>query len=176
MKKNWYVIHTISHQENKVKQSLERIIENRNLQDKITSIIIPTREEVRFRQGGRRIIKRKIFPGYIFVEMELTQDCWYLVRKTSGVTGFVGVDSNPSPLRENEVMRILKQGGIKIDELGYNHDFQIGDSIQVLSGPFSELVGKILEVYPEKGKMKVLLSLFERDTPVELDFDQVERI
>jgi len=174
MKKSWYVLHTYSNQENKVKASLERTIEATNMQDKIFSIVVPTREEVRTRQGGKRTVKRKVFPGYVFVEMILNNDSWYLVRQTYGVTGFVGMGARPEALDKDGIDKVLgiMEGKPLVAGLGWEE----GINVQVLSGPFANFIGKVAEVRPDQRKLRVLLSLFDRETPVELEFDQVEKI
>ena len=175
MQPKWYVFHTYSNQENKVKVSLEKLIEIKNLKDKILSIVIPTRDEIKFTNGERRIYKRKIFPGYVFVEMILCNESWYLIRRTYGVTGFVGAGSKPEPLTEGEVARIFKLIGMK-PPICEKTEWEYGESVHVLSGPFVNFIGKICNVNSEKKKLKILVSLFDRETPVELDFNQVEKI
>jgi transcription termination/antitermination protein NusG len=174
MEKNWYVIHTYSGYENKVKANLERRVESMGMEDKIFRILVPTEEELEIRDGKRKITKKKIFPGYVIVEMILTDDSWYVVRNTPGVTGFVGSGSKPIPLQEKEAKLILHQMGI--DEPKTKIDFEVGETIKVIRGPFENFSGMIEDINAEKGKIKVMVSMFGRETPVELDYHQVEKL
>jgi transcriptional antiterminator NusG len=174
MEKNWYVIHTYSGYENKVKANLERRVESMAMEDKIFRILVPTEEELEIKDGKRKITKKKIYPGYVIVEMILTDDSWYVVRNTPGVTGFVGSGSKPLPLQEKETKLILHQMGI--DEPRAKIDFGLGEAVKVIRGPFENFSGIIEEVSPEKGKIKVRVSMFGRETPVELDYHQIEKI
>jgi transcriptional antiterminator NusG len=174
MNKQWYVIHTYSGYENKVKANLEKRIESMGMEEKIFRILVPMEEEIEIKDGKRKIIKRKVFPGYVMVEMIMTDDSWYVVRNTPGVTGFVGSGSKPIPLTEEETVQILRSMGT--DEPKIRVDFEINESIRVISGPFENFDGIIEEIHPEKGKLKVRISMFGRDTPVELEYIQVEKI
>ena len=174
MEKNWYVIHTYSGYENKVKANLERRVESMAMEDKIFRVLVPTEEELEFKDGKRKITKKKIFPGYVIVEMILTDDSWYVVRNTPGVTGFVGSGSKPIPLQEKETKLILHQMGI--DEPRAKIDFEVGESIRVIRGPFENFSGMIQDINAEKGKIKVVVSMFGRETSVELDYHQVEKL
>lgn len=174
MDKDWYVIHTYSGYENKVKANLERRVESMGMEDKIFRILVPTEEELEIRDGKRKLTKKKIFPGYVIVEMILTDDSWYVVRNTPGVTGFVGTGSKPIPLQEKEAKLILHQMGI--DEPRTKIDFEVGETIKVIRGPFENFSGIIEDINPEKGKIKVMVSMFGRETPVELDYHQVEKL
>jgi len=174
VKKKWYVIHTYSGYENKVKANLEKRVESMNMGDKIFRILVPMEDEVEIKDGKKKISKRKVFPGYVLVEMIMTDDSWYVVRNTSGVTGFVGTGSKPIPLHESEARQILKQMGV--EEARPKLAFNIGQNVRVASGPFENFVGVIEEVHPEKGKIKVLVSMFGRETPVELEYSQVETL
>ncbi|MDD2422099.1 MAG: transcription termination/antitermination protein NusG [Heliobacteriaceae bacterium] len=174
MEKYWFVIHTYSGYENKVKANLERRVESMNMGDKIFRILVPMEDEIELKNGKRKVTKRKVFPGYVLVEMVMTDDSWYVVRNTPGVTGFVGTGAKPIPLQPSEVASILRSMGM--DEARTRHDFELKQNVRVVSGPFENFVGVIEEVQPEKGKLKVLVSMFGRDTPVELDFSQVEKI
>lgn len=176
MKRDWYVVHTFSNQENKVKANIEKTIDTFNLHDKVFSVVVPMREMTEYRKGEKKTVRRKIFPGYVFVEMDMSNDSWYHIRKTHGVTGFVGADSAPEPLSRREVDRLLNGDNARAHETYMKTTWRNGMSVQVLNGPFQDFIGKILEVHPERGKIKVLLSLFDRETPVELSFEQVERI
>jgi len=173
MEKIWYVIHTYSGYENKVKANLERRVESMNVGDKIFRVLVPMEDEIEIKNGKKKIAKRKIFPGYVLVEMIMTDDSWYVVRNTPGVTGFVGTGAKPIPLQKSEVKHILKHMGM--EEAKPKIDFTIGESVKVISGPFQNFIGGIEEIYPDKRKLKVLVAMFGRETPVELDFAQVQK-
>lgn len=172
--KNWYVIHTYSGYENKVKANLEKRVESMNMEDKIFRVLVPMEDEMEFKNGKRKLVKKKIFPGYVLVEMLMTDDSWYVVRNTPGVTGFVGTGSKPIPLRETEVGDILRQMGL--EEAKPKITFSLGEMVRVIDGPFQNFEGVIGEIYPDKGKVKVLISMFGRETPTELEFLQVQKI
>lgn len=172
--KKWYVIHTYSGYENKVKANLEKRVESMNMGDKIFRILVPMEDEIEIKDGKKKISKRKVFPGYVLVEMIMTDDSWYLVRNTSGVTGFVGSGSKPIPLHESEARQILKQMGV--EEARPKISFSVGQNVRVTSGPFENFIGIIEEIHPEKGKVKVLVSMFGRETPVELEYGQIENV
>lgn len=174
MEKNWYVIHTYSGYENKVKTNLEKRVESMNVGDKIFRVLIPMEDEIEIKDGKKKMTKRKVFPGYVLVEMILTDDSWYVVRNTPGVTGFVGTGAKPIPLMDNEVNSILKHMGI--EEAKPKAIYSIGECVRVKTGPFQNFTGNIEEVYPDKGKLKVLVAMFGRETPIELDFEQVQKI
>lgn len=174
MDKKWYVIHTYSGYENKVKANLEKRIESMNMGDKIFRILVPMEDEVEVKNGKKKIVKRKVFPGYVLVEMRMTDDSWYVVRNTTGVTGFVGTGAKPVPLHDAEAKSLLKQMGV--EEPKTRIDLNIGQSVRVNSGPFENFLGTIEEIHPDKGKVKVLLSMFGRETPVELEFTQVVKV
>lgn len=174
MSKQWYVVHTYSGYENKVKANLERRIESMNMEDKIFRILVPMEDEVEIKNGKKKISKKKVFPGYVLVEMIMTDDSWYVVRNTPGVTGFVGTGSRPIPLNDDEANTIIKQMGIEEPKTKIN--FEQGENIRVASGPFENFIGMIEEIYPDKGKVKVMVSMFGRETPIELDFTQIEKI
>lgn len=173
MERKWFVIHTYSGYENKVKANLEKRVESMNVGDKIFRILVPMEDEVEIKDGKRKIAKRKVFPGYVLVEMVMTDDSWYVVRNTPGVTGFVGTGAKPIPLLESEIKHILKHMGL--EEIKPKVQFQIGESIRVISGPFQNFIGSVEEIYPDKGKIKVLVAMFGRETPVELDYAQAQR-
>lgn len=173
MEKKWYVIHTYSGYENKVKTNLEKRVESMNMGDKIFRVLVPMEEEAEIKNGKKKLVKRKTFPGYVLVEMVMTDDSWYVVRNTPGVTGFVGSGSKPIPLLKDEVRQILKQMGVEEPKTKVN--FTLGENVRVVSGPFENFLGAIEEIYPDKAKLKVLVSMFGRETPVELDFSQVEK-
>ncbi|NLW07508.1 MAG: transcription termination/antitermination protein NusG [Clostridia bacterium] len=174
MEKQWYVIHTYSGYENKVKANLEKRVESMNMGDKIFRVIVPTEDEVQIKDGKRKITKRKVYPGYVMVEMILTDASWYVVRNTPGVTGFVGSGNKPIPLQETEVKQILQTMGV--EEPRPRIDVVIGENVRVISGPFENFIGTIEEIQPDKGKLRVLVSMFGRETPIELDFSQIEKI
>ena len=176
-KRKWFVIHTYSGYENKVKANLERRIHSMNMTDKIFRVLVPMEDEVEFKDGKRRITPKKVFPGYVLVEMEMDDASWYVVRNTSGVTGFVGSPGSgekPIPLQDKEVKTILKQMGIETPKLKI--DFSKGDRVKVTSGPFFDFTGIVDEIQPEKEKVRALISIFGRETPVELEFYQIEKV
>ncbi len=174
MSKQWYVIHTYSGYENKVKANLEKRIESMNMGEKIFRILVPMEDEIEIKDGKRKVTKKKVFPGYVLVEMIMTDDSWYVVRNTPGVTGFVGSGSKPIPLTEEETKQIMRSMGV--DEPRVKMEFEVNERIRVRSGPFENFDGIIEEVYPDKGKIKVKISMFGRDTPLELEYSQVEKI
>jgi transcriptional antiterminator NusG len=177
----WYVIHTYSGYENKVRTNLEHRVDSMDAKDLIFQVVIPTEDEIEIRDGQRRTVARKIFPGYVLVQMmELKEDdpessrAWFVVRNTPGVTGFVGSGNRPVPLEEPEVRRIIRQ--MRVVEPRVKVGFTEGQSVRVIDGPFIDFVGQVDEINLEKGKVKVLVSFFGRETPVELDFLQVEKL
>jgi transcriptional antiterminator NusG len=177
MEKNWYVVHTYSGYENKVKANLEKRLESMGMHDLIFRVVVPEEEEVDFKNGKKKIIKRKVFPGYVLVEIIMTDDSWYVVRNTPGVTGFVGSSgsgSKPTPLLQEEVNVILKRMGM--DEKPAGVDFELKESVKVKEGPFANFAGTIEEMDLDKRKVKVLVNMFGRETPVELDFAQIAKI
>ncbi|MGI6678228.1 MAG: transcription termination/antitermination protein NusG [Dehalobacterium sp.] len=174
MENQWYVIHTYAGYENKVKANLEKRVESMNMGENIFRVIVPMEDEVQIKDGKKKVSKRKIFPGYVLVEMNMTDDSWYVVRNTPGVTGFVGTGSKPVPLQEEEARFILKQMGVLEQKIKV--DFAVGEDVRVSSGPFENFVGIVDEIYPDKGKLRVMVSMFGRETPVELEFGQVEKI
>ncbi|HUS87990.1 MAG TPA: transcription termination/antitermination protein NusG [Desulfosporosinus sp.] len=174
MAKDWYVIHTYSGYENKVKMNLEKRVESMNMEEKIFRVLVPMEDEIEFKNGKQKITKRKVYPGYVLVEMEMTDDSWYVVRNTPGVTGFVGTGTKPIPLLDKEVVKILQQMGM--DEVHTRIDFEINQSVQVIAGPFKDFVGVVREILADKGKLRVEVSMFGRETPVELEFAQVQKL
>src|ERR1700678_2558387 len=175
--RNWFVVHTYSGYENKVKANLERRIHSMNMQDKIFRVLVPMEDEVEFKDGKRKITPKKVFPGYVLVEMTMDDQSWYVVRNTQGVTGFVaspGPGEKPLPLQDKEVKTILKQMGIEAPKLKI--DFAKGDRIKVTSGPFFDFTGIVDDIQPEKEKVRALISIFGRETPVELEFYQIEKV
>ena len=172
--KEWYAVHTYSGYENKVKMNLEKRLESMGMSDKIFRVIVPTEDEIQVKNGRKKTVTRKIYPGYVLVEMLMTDDSWYVVRNTPGVTGFVGAGSRPVPLGEEEVSRLLGHmgEGPKVFDL----DVEVGESVKITSGPFMDFVGVVEDVSLDQGKLWVLVSMFGRETPLELDFSQVDKI
>ncbi len=171
--KDWYVIHTYSGYENKVKANLEKRVDSMNMGDKIFRVLVPVEDELQTSNGKQKIVKKKVYPGYVLVEMVMTDDSWYVVRNTPGVTGFVGTGSKPIPLQESEVHKILQYMGL--EQRKPRIDFTVGENVRVISGPFENFIGSIDEIYPDKGKVRVMVSMFGRETPVELEYTQVTK-
>jgi transcriptional antiterminator NusG len=169
----WFVVHSYSGMENKVKKNIEHRAESMGMTDYILQVVVPTETEIEIRKGARKEVERRVFPGYILVNMIMNEDSWYVVRNTPGVTGFVGMGNKPTPLREEEVDKIMRR--IESDEPRIKVSFQPGEHVRILTGPFAEFSGTVDEIYPDKGKAKVLVSFFNRETPVEVDFLQLER-
>jgi transcriptional antiterminator NusG len=172
--RKWYVIHTYSGHENKVKANLEQRIRTMEMQDKIFQVVIPMEGEVEVKDGQRRTVQRKVFPGYVLVEMIMDDQSWYVVRNTPGVTGFVGSGNKPIPLQDHEVKAILKQ--MKTEAPRVKISFTKGQTVRIIDGPFADFIGVVSDINHEKGKVRVLVSFFGRETPIELDFLQVERV
>lgn len=171
--REWYVVHCYSGYENKVKRNLEQRISSMSMESFIFQVIVPTEEEIEVRDGKRRTYQRRVFPGYILVEMTLNDDSWYVVRNTPGVTGFVGMGTKPTPLREEEVNRIIKRMEAEAPKVKVT--FQQGQKVRIIQGPFADFIGSVDDINMEKGKVRVLVLFFGRETPVELDFLQVEK-
>lgn len=169
----WYVIHTYSGYENKVKANLEKRVSSMNMGDKIFRIVVPMEDEFQIKEGKKKITKRKIYPGYVLVEMVLTDASWYVVRNTPGVTGFVGSGAKPIALLPGEVRQMLREPGTV--DTRPRISLEVGESVRVTGGPFQNFIGSVEEVQSDKGKVKVLVSMFGRETPVELDFAQIEK-
>ena len=172
--KQWFVVHTYSGYEERVKKNLEQRIKSMDTEGEISQIVIPTEEEIEVRNGQRRTVSKKILPGYVLVQMKMSDQSWGVVRNTPGVTGFVGSGNKPVPLQEEEVNRVLKQMEAEAPKVKVG--FRKGQSVRVTDGPFIDFMGVVDDISMEKGKVKVLLSLFGRETPVELDFLQVEKL
>jgi transcriptional antiterminator NusG len=172
----WYAIHTYSGYENKVKSHLEARIASMDMRNKIFRVIVPMEEEVEIKQGQRRTVQRKVFPGYVLVEMVMSDEAWYVVRNTPGVTSFVGSGTRPVPLMEDEIRSILKQVTRETEKPKAKVSFSKGQSVRVIDGPFTEFIGTVSEINLDKNKVTVLVSFFGRETPVVLDFLQVEKI
>ena len=169
----WYVIHCYSGYENKVRHNLEQRIETMGMKDKIFDVVIPTQEEIEVKDGKRRTVERHIFPGYVLVNMSLSEDSWYVVRNTPGVTGFVGMGNNPTPLRPEEVAQIVKR--MEAEAPTVKVSFKLGERVRIVDGPFNDFRGVVSEIDMERTKVRVMVSFFGRETPVELDFLQVEK-
>ena len=169
----WYVIHCYSGYENKVRHNLEQRIETMGMKDKIFDVVIPTQEEIEVKDGKRRTVERHIFPGYVLVNMALTEESWYVVRNTPGVTGFVGMGNNPTPLRPEEVAQIVKR--MEAEAPTVKVSFKVGERVRIVDGPFNDFRGVVSEIDMERTKVRVMVSFFGRETPVELDFLQVEK-
>lgn len=174
MEKSWFVIHTYSGYENKVKTNIEKRVESMGMENKIFRVLVPVEEEIEIKNGKKKINKKKVFPGYVMVEMIMDDDSWYVVRNTPGVTGFVGSGNKPIPLRPEEVKLILKQMGV--EEPRTKVDFALNERIKVIDGPFKDFIGIVKGIDYGRGKIRALVSLFGRETPVELEFGQVEKI
>jgi transcriptional antiterminator NusG len=172
--RHWYVIHTYSGYENKVKQNLMHRIETMEMQDQIFRVIVPTEEEIEIKNGQRRTVHKKVFPGYVLVQMRMNDNSWYVVRNTPGVTSFVGHGNRPTPLEESEVKAILKQMEEEAPKVRVS--YQVGQAIKITDGPFTDFEGIVDAIDHERGRVRVLVSFFGREAPVELDFLQVTRL
>lgn len=171
--KLWYVVHCYSGYENKVRHAIEQRIESMGMRDKIFDVIVPTQEEIEVKEGKRRTVERRVFPGYILVEMKMDEDSWYVVRNTPGVTGFVGMGNDPTPLRPEEVAQILRRMSDQNPVVKLT--FKIGQKVRIIDGPFNDFIGTVAAIDPDKQKVRVMVNFFGRDTPVELDFLEVEK-
>ena len=172
--KKWYVIHTYSGYENKVKANLEKKVHSMGMENEIFRVLVPVEDEVEIKDGKKKVAKRKVFPGYVLVEMNVTDRSWYVVRNTPGVTGFVGSGTKPIPLTVAEVKQILKSQGVD-EVVKPKIDLKVGDQVRITAGAFENWQGAVTELHADKGKLKVLINLFGRETPVELDFSQIEK-
>ncbi|HHT70925.1 MAG TPA: transcription termination/antitermination protein NusG [Firmicutes bacterium] len=172
--KQWYVVHTYSGYENKVKTNLEKRVDSMGMQDKIFRVLVPMEDQLEIKDGKKKITRKKVFPGYVLVEMFMSDDSWYVVRNTPGVTGFVGPGSKPIPLREHEAQAILRQMGI--EEAKPRLKLERGQNVRLVDGPFEGFMGTVDEVLADRGKVRVHISLFGRDTPLEVDFMQIEKM
>lgn len=171
--KRWYVIHCYSGYENKVRYSIEQRIETMGMRDKIFDVIVPTEAEIEIKDGKRRTVERRVFPGYLLVEMKMDEDSWYVVRNTPGVTGFVGMGNEPTPLRPEEVKKIMDR--MEQEKPTVKVNFAVGEKVRIVDGPFNDFIGVVAAIDPEKNKVRVMVNFFGRDTPVELDFLEVEK-
>lgn len=172
--RNWYVIHTYSGYEDAVRQNLLQRIDSLGMEDKIFNVIVPKEKKIKIRSGKRQVIEERIYPGYVLVEMVVTDDSWYVVRNTPRVTGFVGSGTTPIPVAKNEIEELQKRMGI--EEPKYKIDVKGGDVVKINDGPFKDFDGKVAEIDEEKGKIQVLVNMFGRETPVELDYLQITKI
>ena len=172
--RRWYVLHTYSGYEENVVQNLKQRIESMDMEDKIFNVMIPTEKKIKIKNGKRKIIEEKIFPGYVLVEMIVNDDSWYVVRNTPNVTGFIGTGTTPTPLNDKEVKELQKRMGI--EEPKFTIDISVGSPVKVIDGPFKNMDGKIVNIDETKGKVKILINMFGRETPVELDFLQIRKI
>lgn len=169
----WYVVHCYSGYENKVRHNLEQRIESMGMKDRIFDVVVPTEEEIEVKEGKRRTVERRVFPGYILVNMILSEESWYVVRNTPGVTGFVGMGNNPTPLRPEEVAQIVKRMEAEAPRIKVT--FKSGERVRIVDGPFNDFRGTVSEIDMERAKVRVMVNFFGRETPVELDFLQVEK-
>ena len=172
--RNWYAVHTYSGYEDAVARNLRQRIESMGMEEKIFTVLVPTEKKIRIKNGKRRVLEEKVYPGYVLVEMIVTDDSWYVVRNTPRVTGFVGSGTTPTPLSPEEIAELQKRMGV--DEPKFKIDVAVGDSVKIIDGPFKDFDGKVSEFDEEKGKVKVLVSMFGRNTPVELDSLQIKKI
>lgn len=172
--KRWYVLHTYSGYEDNVARNLWQRIESMGMEDKIFDVLVPKEKKIKIKNGKRKVVEERIFPGYVLVNMIVTDDSWYVVRNTPNVTGFVGSGTTPVPVSEEEIRVLKKRMGVS--EPRYKIDVRAGDPVKIIDGPFKDLEGKVNEIDEERGKVKVLVSMFGRETPVELDFLQIKKI
>lgn len=172
--KLWYVVHCYSGYENKVRHAIEQRIETMGMRDKIFDVIVPTQDEIEVKDGKRRTVQRRVFPGYILVEMKMDEDSWYVVRNTPGVTGFVGMGNEPTPLRQEEVNQIMDR--VLNEDPIVKQNFKIGQKVRIINGPFNDFIGTVADIDPDKAKVRIMVNFFGRDTPVELDVLEVEKV
>lgn len=170
----WYAIHTYSGYEEKVAESIQQRVESVDMADKIFGVLVPKEKQIEIKNGKRKIVEKKIFQGYVLVEMKMTEDAWFIVRNTPGVTGFVGTGTDPTPVSDGEIAKIKKRMGV--EDPKHHIDYQIGEVVNITDGPFKGFDGAINEIDTQKGKIKVLVSMFGRETPVELDALQVKKV
>ena len=172
--RNWYVLHTYAGYEEAVARNLKQRIESMGMEDKIFSVLVPTEKKIKIKNGKRQTIEEKIYPGYVLVEMVVTDDSWYVVRNTPRVTGFIGAGTTPTPISFEEIQTLQKRMGV--EEPKFKVDVVVGDAVKITDGPFKDFDGKVSEIDEKKGKIKVLVSMFGRETPVELDFLQIRKL
>jgi transcription termination/antitermination protein NusG len=171
--KHWYVVHCYSGYEYKVRHAIEQRIESMGMTDRIFDVIVPTEEEIEVKDGKRRTVERRVFPGYILVEMKMDEDSWYVVRNTPGVTGFVGMGNEPTPLRADEVKQIMDRMSDESPKIKVS--FKVGQKVRIVDGPFNDFIGEVADIDMNKSKVRVMVNFFGRETPVELDFLEVEK-
>ena len=174
LEKKWYVLHTYSGYEDNVSRNLKQRIESMGMEDKIFNVLVPKENKIKIKNGKRKTVEERIFPGYVLVQMIVTDDSWYVVRNTPNVTGFIGSGTIPTPISEEEIKILQKRMGVS--EPKYKIDVVVGEAIKIIDGPFKDFDGKVSNIDPEKGKIKVLVPVFGRETPVELDFLQIKKI
>jgi transcriptional antiterminator NusG len=172
--KNWYVIHTYSGYEDAVAKNLKQRIESLGMEDKIFDVIVPKEKKIKIKDGKRKTVEEKIYPGYVLVEMIVTDDSWYVVRNTPNVTGFVGAGTTPVPVSLGEIENLKKRMGVETPQ--YKIEVKVGDPVKIIDGPFKDFDGKVSEIDEERGKIRVLVNMFGRDTPVELDSLQIKKL
>jgi transcriptional antiterminator NusG len=172
--RRWYVLHTYSGYEENVEKNLRQRTESMDMEDKIFNILIPTEKKIKIKNGARKVVEEKIFPGYVLVEMIVNDDSWYVVRNTPNVTGFIGTGTIPTPISDKEVKSLQKRMGV--EEPKFKIDVSLNSPVRIIDGPFKNLEGKVTNIDEAKGKIKVLVSMFGRETPVELDFLQIKKI
>lgn len=172
--RRWYVLHTYSGYEENVAENLKQRIESMDMEDKIFNVLVPIEKKIKIKNGKRRVVEEKIFPGYVMVEMIVTDESWYVVRNTPNVTGFIGTGTTPAPVSEEEIKSLQKRMGV--EEPKYKIDISIDSPVKITDGPFKNLEGKIVDIDEDKGKVKVMVSMFGRETPVELDFLQIKKL
>jgi transcriptional antiterminator NusG len=172
--RNWYVIHTYSGYEDAVANNLKQRVESLGMEDKIFDVIVPKEKKIKIKNGKRKVVEEKIYPGYVLVEMIVTDDSWYVVRNTPNVTGFVGAETTPIAVAPNEIETLKKRMGVETPQ--YKIEVKVGDSVKITDGPFKDFDGKVSEIDTDRGKIKVLINMFGRDTPVELDSLQIKKL
>lgn len=172
--RQWYAIHTYSGYEEKVAESIQQRVDSVDMADKIFAVMVPKEKQIEIKNGKRKIVEKKIFQGYVLVEMKMTEDAWFIIRNTPGVTGFVGSGAAPTPVSDDEISKIKKRMGV--EDPKHNINYAIGEVVNIVDGPFKGFDGAINEIDTQKGKIKVLVSMFGRDTPVELDALQVKKV
>ena len=172
--RRWYVLHTYSGYEENVEKNLRQRIESMDMEEKIYNILIPTEKKIKIKNGKRKVVEEKIFPGYVMVEMVVDDDSWYVVRNTPNVTGFIGTGTIPTPISDQEIKKLQKRMGV--EEPKFKIDVSVGSPVRITDGPFKNLEGKITNIDEAKGKVKVLVTMFGRETPVELDFLQIKKL
>jgi transcriptional antiterminator NusG len=172
--KHWYAIHTYSGYEDSVMKNLKQRVESLGYEDKIFEVLVPKEKKIKIKGGKREVVEEKVYPGYVLVQMIVTDDSWYTVRNTPSVTGFIGAGTTPTPLSQTEIDTLITRMGV--EEPKYKIDVKAGDSVKIIDGPFKDFDGKIAEVDAERGRVKVLVSIFGRETPVELDFLQIKKL